>query len=157
MFIGVAALAACVVIAAVISFRETRPKSKDEGAISKITVKPTEPAVMDSPSQSLSGVAAAGPTTKGGLIKQRTTRKAVTPVNNTGNIAKGFTPLPSYDPAVPATGYQIIRVGLQDTALSQLGVAVRESNSGQRVVTDLLVDRDGMPMAYRFVGGVKTR
>jgi len=72
-------------------------------------------------------------------------------------IARGFTPLPTYDPAVPAEGYHIVRVGLQDTALSQLGMPVHENASGERVVADLLLDRDGLPLAVRFVTGQKTK
>jgi hypothetical protein len=72
-------------------------------------------------------------------------------------IAAGFTPLPTYDPAFPADGYQIVRVGLQDAALSQLGLPIHESASGQRVVADLLLDRDGLPLAVRFLGRQKTQ
>lgn len=70
---------------------------------------------------------------------------------------KGFIPLPTYHSAFPVDGYQIVRVGLRDTALSQLGLPVREDSSDRQVVADLLVDSDGLPMAVRFVGRQRTR
>lgn len=71
--------------------------------------------------------------------------------------AQDFIPLPTYHSAFPADGYQIVRVGLQDTALSQLGLPVHEDSSGRQIVADLLVDSDGLPMAVRFVGRQRTR
>lgn len=65
---------------------------------------------------------------------------------------KDFVPLPTYHPSVASEAYQVVRVGLRDQSLSQLGLPIREDASGRRLVADLLVDRDGLPMAVRFVG-----
>jgi hypothetical protein len=98
-----------------------------------------------------------------------TNHEAVGPVPSTNHeprrlrrsspaVAAGpFIPLPTYDPVVPTDGYEILRVQLRDTALSELGLPVREDASGRSVLADLLVDRDGIPLAVRFVGPRATR
>jgi hypothetical protein len=153
----IATLAACIALVAFVTVKETRLFVKHDTtrtmaakSDSKETPAPTQITVStpESPTNSIHRHASAKRASFAG--NHRNTNANLT-------IAKGFTPLPTYDPGLPVSGYQVVRVGLQETALSQLGLPVRENNSNQRVVTDLLVDRDGMPMAYRLVGAMKTR
>ena len=68
------------------------------------------------------------------------------------DLAGNFTSLASYDPAFSKDGFKIVRVGLSSAELSQMGAPGSGHSFGQRVLTDVLLDRDGIPIAVRTVG-----
>lgn len=161
LFTGVSVLAACVVLAFV--FVSLRHRSISHRTTIDGTMSARDTSHQDNQAaendDARSGVSLPShPTNVTPNIRKKYANAAPSRKQaSSGNIAKGFTPLPSYDPSYPATGYQIVRVGLQDTALSQLGLPVHESSSGKQVVADLLLDRDGMPIAVRFPNAQKLK
>jgi hypothetical protein len=60
--------------------------------------------------------------------------------------------LPSYDPAFSQGGFKIVRVGLTGADLVQLGAPQPSDLAGRRVLADVMLDRDGIPVAVRTVG-----
>ena len=63
-----------------------------------------------------------------------------------------FTSLASFDPAFSRDGFKIVRVGLTNADLIQMGAPSQLHTSGQRMLTDVILDRDGIPIAVRTVG-----
>jgi len=68
------------------------------------------------------------------------------------NVVSNFTSLASYDPAFSKDGFKIVRVGLSSAELSQMGAPSNVYPAGRRVLTDVVLDRDGIPIAVRTVG-----
>ena len=68
------------------------------------------------------------------------------------NVAGNFTSLASYDPAFSKDGFKIVRVGLSSAELSQMGAPSYVYPASRRVLTDVVLDRDGIPIAVRTVG-----
>ncbi len=68
------------------------------------------------------------------------------------NVVSNFTSLASYDPAFSKDGFKIVRVGLSSAELSQMGAPSYVYPAGRRVLTDVVLDRDGIPIAVRTVG-----
>jgi hypothetical protein len=68
------------------------------------------------------------------------------------NVAGNFTSLASYDPAFSKDGFKIVRLGLSSAELSQMGAPSYVHPAGRRVLTDVVLDRDGIPIAVRTVG-----
>jgi hypothetical protein len=79
---------------------------------------------------------------------RRVHRKAQPSVSVAGN----FTSLASYDPAFSKDGFKIVRVGLSSAELSQMGAPSYIHPADRRVLTDVVLDRDGIPIAVRTVG-----
>ena len=63
-----------------------------------------------------------------------------------------FTSLASYSPAFSPDGFKIIRVGLTNADLIQMGAPSHLHSSSQPVLTDVMLDRDGIPIAVRTAG-----
>jgi len=68
------------------------------------------------------------------------------------NVVSNFTSLASYDPVFSKDGFKIVRVGLSSAELSQMGAPSNVYPAGRRVLTDVVLDRDGIPIAVRTVG-----
>ncbi len=68
------------------------------------------------------------------------------------NVVSNFTSLASYDPAFSKDGFKIVRVGLSSAELSQMGAPSYVYPASRRVLTDVVLDRDGIPIAVRTVG-----
>ena len=62
-----------------------------------------------------------------------------------------FVALPSFDPAAPTDGLEIVRLEMPATVLRLVGFPIREDVSEYRVVADVLLAQDGTPYALRFV------
>ena len=63
-------------------------------------------------------------------------------------VAHNFVPLPSYEPALSTDEFKIVRLGLTSDDLYQMGLPAQPST--RRVLTDVLIDRDGIPVAVRL-------
>ena len=63
-----------------------------------------------------------------------------------------FTSLASYDPAFSPDGFKIIRIGLTNADLIQMGAPSHLHSSSRPVLTDVMLDRDGIPIAVRTAG-----
>ena len=63
-------------------------------------------------------------------------------------IAYNFVPLPSYNSALSTDEFKIMRVGLTSAELYQMGLPAQAST--RRVLTDVVIDSDGIPVAVRL-------
>jgi|SRR5438874_4292128 len=78
--------------------------------------------------------------------------KAPRKAESAARVVSQFTSLASYDPAFSKDGFKIVRVGLSSAELSQMGAPSYVYPPGRRVLTDVVLDRDGIPVAVRTVG-----
>ena len=78
--------------------------------------------------------------------------KAPRKAESAARVVSQFTSLASYDPAFSKDGFKIVRVGLSSAELSQMGAPSYVYPAGRRVLTDVVLDRDGIPVAVRTVG-----
>jgi hypothetical protein len=62
-----------------------------------------------------------------------------------------FFALPSYDPAMTANDWQIVRLELTGAELRMVGAPVTEELADRRVRADFLIGRDGTPYGVRLV------
>src|SRR5436190_1808928 len=81
-----------------------------------------------------------------------TLHKAFRKAESAARVVSQFTSLASYDPAFSKDGFKIVRVGLSSAELSQMGAPSYVYPAGRRVLTDVVLDRDGIPVAVRTVG-----
>jgi hypothetical protein len=161
----VASLSACVIFSflfVVTRGPSTSPQAPGDSSTEAINPGPAAPQATDekmesTPGSNQAGGESADPGRARGPHNTVFVGEHARRNRSSSRTSKDFIPLPSYHPDFPSEGYQIVRVGLQDASLSQLGLPVREDSSGRRVIADLLVDRDGLPMAVRFVGWQRTQ
>jgi hypothetical protein len=62
-----------------------------------------------------------------------------------------FVTLPSYDPAIPVEGARLVRLQMPGSALSLVGMPVRQDAADRQFVADVLLAQDGTPFALRLV------
>lgn len=128
---GIAAIAAAVVLAAVLS---TNRSSK--------TVVIAAPSVVQIPRQGTApAVAVAAPAAGKAAHKM--------PRPQAREVVTDFFPL--MDPAPPFERGQMLRVQLPAAAMRTVGLPVREDHLLDPVQADVLVGEEGMPRAIRFV------
>ena len=139
------ALGVCVVVAAVLL-----SKSKSSGPQEKQTsLATTQEKILPDREPTLPAPAPDNTPVKSPIASLRKVhRKAQPAANDAGN----FTSLASYDPAFSKDGFKIVRVGLSSAELSQMGAPSYVHPAGRRVLTDVVLDRDGIPIAVRTVG-----
>ena len=65
--------------------------------------------------------------------------------------ASDFVTLPSYDPAIPVEGARLVRLQMPGSALSLVGMPVRQDAADRQFVADVLLAQDGTPFALRLV------
>jgi len=92
-----------------------------------------------------------------------TAAKAIRPVMHQPNVrsiakknsrssgTETYFALPAFDPAVPVSELQVVRVELPRNSLQLAGVPVPQIFSERKVLADFVVRRDGTPYAVRFV------
>jgi hypothetical protein len=136
---GWAALAACLIVAAVLAFRLA---ARNEAPVSPRV------AVQAQLEQSPSVVGKAPQPLAGHSESARTIARSNTP---TSIQDSGFVPLPTYDPEVGTGDLQVVRLELSGADLRLVGAPVAEDFSDRRILADVAVGRDGTPYAVRFV------
>ena len=130
-WVGVAAIAAGVVLAVVLS---TNRSSKP--------VVIAAPRVIQVPRQEAAPVVAvAAPTPR------KAVRKTARP--QAREVVTDFFPL--MDPAPPFERGQMLRVQLPAAAMRTVGLPVREDHLADPIQADVLLGEEGMPRAIRFV------
>jgi hypothetical protein len=140
------ALVACLVVAAVL-LSKSRSSGSQEVKQSTLATRQERslPAQVPSPRFSVPGNQ---PVRSAIASLHKVHRRAQPSVNVVGN----FTSLASYDPVFSKDGFKIVRVGLSSAELSQMGAPSYVHPAGRRVLTDVVLDRDGIPIAVRTVG-----
>ena len=139
------ALVACLVVAAVL-LSKSRP-SGSHVKQSTLATRQEESLPAQAPSPRVS-VPENQPVKPAMASLHKVHRRPQPSVNVVGN----FTSLASYDPAFSKDGFKIVRVGLSSAELSQMGAPSYVHPAGRRVLTDVVLDRDGIPIAVRTVG-----
>jgi hypothetical protein len=143
---GLAALVACLLLAASLVFMHKSPQQQSQaaklhGPAADTPQKPTSispaPAVAAAPhTVKMPGLAAARP-------------KSSKPQAST--VSRTFLALPGYDPAVPTDELHVVRVQLPASALWRVGAPVAADAGSRRMTADFVVSQDGTPFAVRLV------
>lgn len=140
---NVAALAACVALAAgVISLH-----SRDEAPSREIVNKQPSVAPVKAPEETVTIAKAA-------TTPPRSAAKHVRPKTTNSNLAaasRQFLALPGYDPSVPADELHVVRVQVPASALWQMGAPVSPDSGARKFMADFVVSQDGTPYAVRLV------
>jgi hypothetical protein len=148
---GLAALAACIALAAGLMSTRTPRKTSAEQAGAKTSIAPGKmPATDVAITQTQPAGARNQPkavNTKAVNTKAMNTRAATSRAAS----RRQFIALPGYDPAVPADELHVVRVQLPASALWQMGAPVSPDSGGRRVLADFVVSQDGTPYAMRLV------
>ena len=140
--VSIAALAACVVLAAGL-----------------ITIRlanrvPAKTAVQQQPSGVLVKVPEAKTFVKAVAATPKAATKRVKPLKasySTVASRRQFLALPGYDPQVPADELHVVRVQLPGSALWQMGAPVSPDSGARQFMADFVVSQDGTPYAVRLV------
>ena len=143
--ITASALGACLVVAAVLLSKSWSSGPQVKQSTLATRQEKNLPAQVSSPRVSAPENQPVKTTT---ASLHKVHRKAQPSVNVAGN----FTSLASYDPAFSNDGFKIVRVDLSSAELSQMGAPSYVHPAGRRVLTDVVLDRDGIPIAVRTVG-----
>ncbi|MGA8026314.1 MAG: hypothetical protein WB992_04160 [Bryobacteraceae bacterium] len=88
-----------------------------------------------------------GPLSRGGAAYS----SATAPADIHTDVLANFVPLPYAQSGVPLGEAIIMRVELQVSAFSSLGVPVQPRIAGETITADVLVGQDGVARAVRFV------
>ena len=146
---GVAALAACIALAAGLMSMRTPPKTITQQAGGKTSVVPGKKPGAAAPDVATTQARPAGTRNQPKAVNTR----AVSAQATTGRAAsrRQFIALPGYDPAVPADELHVVRVQLPASALWQMGAPVSPDSGGRRFLADFVVSQDGTPYAMRLV------
>ena len=139
------ALGACLVVAAVLVSKSWSSGPQVKQSTLATLQEKSLPAQVPSPRVSAPENQPVKPTI---ASLHKVPRKAQPSVKVAGN----FTSLASYDPAFSKDGFKIVRVDLSSAELSQMGAPSYIHPAGRRVLTDVVLDRDGIPVAVRIVG-----
>ncbi|HKW77291.1 MAG TPA: hypothetical protein VJN64_17290 [Terriglobales bacterium] len=139
---GWAALAACLTVGAVLGMKFTG--RHDNPVTPNVAVQPQPVQAPSAADQVQQLVPQRG-------RKERNEITARVKASVDANQNDGFVPLPSYDPAVGTGDIQVVRLELSGADLRLVGAPVTEDLSDRRILTDVVVGRDGTPYAVRFV------
>jgi hypothetical protein len=132
-WLGIAAVAAGVVLA---MFPSTRRASKPSMSAALLTIQVPQPVAPE--------VAPAAPSPR---KPARLVARATSP--KTREVMTDFFPL--MDSAPPFERGQLLRVQLPAAAMQTVGLPVREDHLADPIQADVLVGEEGMPRAIRFV------
>ena len=133
-------LAACLalVIAFLLTLRQPAQNAPS-------MVRQPAPAVVPGPAPQDSPAGDSSTQHRASTDRQRGVRIGVSRADN------GFMPLDTYDPAMEPAEVQVVRLELTGADLRLVGAPVAEELSDQRLLADIVVDRDGTPYAVRLV------
>jgi hypothetical protein len=137
----IAALAACLVLAGVITMRLAN-------RVPEKTVVQKEPRVAPEKTSEATAVA------KAVTALPKLVTKHVRPPKASNSIVasrRQFLALPGYDPGVPADELHVVRVQLPGSALWQMGAPVSPDLGARQFMADFVVSQDGTPYAVRLV------
>ena len=138
-------LGACLVVAAVLL-----SKSRSSGLQEKQpTLATRQEQSLPNPETRSLGAVPNNTQVKSTIASLRKVHRKARP---SANVVSNFTSLASYDPVFSKDGFKIVRVGLSSAELSQMGAPSNVYPAGRRVLTDVVLDRDGIPIAVRTVG-----
>ena len=147
---GVAALAACIALAAgLISMRTPRKPGTEQAGAKANSVPGKAPGTVAAANVATTQARPAGTRTRPGTVTSRATTKRT--ATSRAASSRQFIALPGYDPAVPADELHVVRVQLPASALWQMGAPVSPDSGGRRVLADFVVSQDGTPYAMRLV------
>ena len=140
--VSVAALAACLALAAGLVSMHSRHEMPGKGIVKE------QPSVVPVKAPETITIAKAeGKPSRPG--REHVKPKAAT--SNLSTARRQFLALPGYDPAVPADELHVVRVQLPASALWQMGAPVSPDSGARKFMADFVVSQDGTPYAVRLV------
>lgn len=139
---SVAALAACLALAAGLISMRSRHEAPSRDAVNK---QPSVAPVKAPEVVTNAKAATMSPQPAKKQAKPKTTN------NNLAAASRQFLALPGYDPSVPADELHVVRVQVPASALWQMGAPVSPDLGARKFMADFVVSQDGTPYAVRLV------